>query len=124
MQDARIVEGVRVLVLGSGKAGHEINGLGVAEALGAAYELRRVVPRAPFLWMSPFGPVDPRERAIFEAPLPDIVIASGRVTVPYLRAFKRKAGARLLAVFLQDPRFSRATMDLIWVPEHDRIRGA
>jgi mitochondrial fission protein ELM1 len=124
MQDARIVEGVRVVVLGSGKAGHETNALGVAEALGAAYELRRVAPRAPFLWMSPFGPVDPRERALFEKPAPDIVIASGRVTVPYLRAFKRKAGARLLAVFLQDPRFARKTMDLIWVPEHDRLRGA
>ena len=26
----------------------------------------------------------------------------------------------MFAVFLQDPRFARATMDLIWVPEHDR----
>ena len=42
MPDAWIGEGVRVLVLGSGKVGHEINALGVAEALGAPYELRRV----------------------------------------------------------------------------------
>ena len=89
MQDARIGEGVRVLLLGSGKAGHEINAVGVAEALGAPYELKRVNPRKPFLWMSPFGPVDPRDAALFAPPLPDIVLASGRVTVPYLRAFKR-----------------------------------
>ena len=120
MQDARIGEGVRVLLLGSGKAGHEINAVGVAEALGAPYELKRVNPRRPFLWMSPFGPVDPREAALFEPPLPDIVLASGRVTVPYLRAFKRRG---VFAVFLQDPRFARASMDLIWVPEHDRHRG-
>ena len=123
MQDARIGEGVRVLLLGSGKAGHEINAVGVAEALGGSYEMKRVDPRKPFLWMSPFGPVDPRDAALFKPPLPDIVLASGRVTVPYLRAFKRIGGARVFAVFLQDPRFARAAMDLIWVPEHDRHRG-
>ena len=123
MQDARIGEGVRVLVLGSGKAGHEINAVGVAEALGAPYELKRVAPRRPFLWMSPFGPVDPRDAAVLKPPLPDIVLASGRVTVPYLRAFKRLGGSRVFAVFLQAPRFARASMDLIWVPEHDRHRG-
>jgi hypothetical protein len=123
MQDARIGEGVRVLLLGSGKAGHEINAVGVAEALGAPYELKRVNPRRPFLWMSPFGPVDPRDAALLKPPLPDIVLASGRVTVPYLRAFKRAGGARVFAAFLQDPRFARASMDLIWVPEHDRYRA-
>jgi hypothetical protein len=123
MQDARIGEGVRVLLLGSGKTGHEINAVGVAEALGAPYELKRVNPRKPFLWMSPYGPVDPRDAALLRPPLPDIVLASGRVTVPYLRAFKRAGGARVFAVFLQDPRFARASMDLIWVPEHDRHRG-
>jgi transcription elongation GreA/GreB family factor len=35
MQDARIGEGVRVLVLGSGKAGRKINAVGVAEARSA-----------------------------------------------------------------------------------------
>jgi len=123
MLDARIGEGVRVLVLGSGKAGHETNVVGVAEALGAPYELKRVKPRGPFQWMSPFGPVDPRDAAVLQPPLPDIVLACGRVTVPYLRAFKRRGGARVFAVFLQDPRFGRASMDLIWVPEHDRHRG-
>ena len=44
MQDARLDEGVRVLVLGSGKAGHEVNALGVAEALGGA--LRDAARRA------------------------------------------------------------------------------
>ncbi len=100
MQDARIGEGVRVLLLGSGKAGHEINAVGVAEALGASYELKRVNPRKPFLWMSPFGPVDPRDAALLRPPLPDIVLASGRVTVPYLRALqtrRRRARVRRLS---------------------------
>jgi mitochondrial fission protein ELM1 len=122
MQDALLGEGVRVLLLGSGKAGHEVNATGVAEALGVPYEMRPVNPRLFFVGLAPFGPVDPRDRpdALVNGPLPDIVIASGRVTVPYLRAFKR---AGVFSVFLQDPRFSRASMDLIWAPEHDRLRG-
>ncbi len=128
MRDALLGEGVRVLLLGSGKAGHEANAVGVAEALGAPYELRRVRPRRLFVWLAPFAPVDPRDRAgragsPLNGPPPDIVVGCGRVTAPYVRAFKRAAGRRVFAVFLQDPRFSRGIMDLIWAPEHDRIRG-
>lgn len=125
MQDALLGEGVRVLLLGSGKAGHEVNAIGVAEALGCPHEMRPVRPRRLYSGLAPFGPVDPRDRpdGLFNGPPPDIVIASGRVTVPYIRAFKRVAGTRIFTVFLQDPRFSRASMDLIWAPEHDRLRG-
>jgi hypothetical protein len=75
--------------------------------------------------MAPYGPVDPRDRSgpLFQTPPPDIVIASGRVTVPYIRAIKRASGGRAFAVFLQDPRFARREMDLIWIPEHDSHRG-
>jgi len=129
MSDALLGEGVRVLVLGSGKIGHEINALGVVEALGAPYELRRVEPRALFARLAPYGPIDPRDKpgaagSIFPHPLPDVAISSGRVTVPYIRALKRAAGPRVFAVFLQDPRHARSEMDLIWVPEHDSLRGA
>ena len=125
MQDALLDEGVRVLLLGSGKVGHEVNAIGVAEALGRPYEKRPVKPRRLYVGLAPFGPVDPRDWPddLVKGPPPDIVIASGRVTVPYIRAFKRVAGARVFTVFLQDPRFSRASMDLIWTPEHDRLRG-
>src|SRR5271156_1755743 len=116
MPDA-LLQGVRVLVLGSGKIGHEINALGIAEALGSPYELRRVEPRALFARLAPYGPVDPRDRpgaagSILPHPLPDLAIASGRVTVPYMRALKRAAGPRVFAVFLQDPRHARSEMDL------------
>ena len=62
MPDALLGEGVRVLVLGSGKIGHEINALGVVEALGAPYELRRVEPRAWYARLAPYGPVDPKDK--------------------------------------------------------------
>lgn len=115
-------------MLTSGKAGHEINCLGVAEALGAPYEVRVVAPRPLFIALSPYGPVDPKDRpdragSPLAPPFPDIVLASGRISVPYLRALKRAAGRKLFAVFLQDPRAWRAAMDLIWTPEHDRLAG-
>ena len=126
--DALLGEGVRVLVLGSGKIGHEVNALGVVAALASPYEMARVAPNFVFARMAPWGPIDPRHRpgmpaSPFRTPYADIVISSGRVTVPYLRAIKRFRGARVFTVFLQDPRYARAEMDLIWVPEHDSWRG-
>ena len=111
---------LRVLVLGSGRIGHEVNALGVVAALGGVCEMRRVAPRFPYGRLAPWGPVDPRDDAPLRGPAADIVLASGRVTVPYARAWKR-AGA--FVVFLQDPRWARGEMDLIWVPEHDALRG-
>ena len=125
MKDAQFGGPLRVVVLASGRIGHEVNALGVVNALGAPYEVARVAPRALFGRLAPFGPIDPRDRRgpLFTHPLPDIAIASGRVTVPYLRALKRRGGDRLFAVFLQDPRYGRRDMDLIWIPEHDAHRG-
>ncbi len=109
-----------VCVLGSGRIGHEVNARGVAEALGWPFEFRPVSPRYLYGRLAPWGPVDLHDPA-GGGEAPDIVIASGRVTVPYARAWKR-AGA--FVVFLQDPRWARREMDLIWVPEHDALRGA
>jgi mitochondrial fission protein ELM1 len=112
----------RALVLGSGRIGHEVNALGVVEALGLPYEMRPVMPRYPYARLAPWGPADPRDADALKGPAPDILIASGRVTVPYVRACKR-AHPRTFTVFLQDPRWARGEMDLIWVPEHDSWRG-
>lgn len=127
--DALLARGTRVLVLSSGKAGHEANSVGVAEALGVPYAIRIAAPRAFFAHLSPYGPLDPRNLpgragSVFAPPFPEIVIACGRITVPYVRAIKRAAGDAVFTVFLQDPRASRASMDLIWAPDHDRLSGS
>jgi mitochondrial fission protein ELM1 len=126
--DALLAKDARVLVLSSGKAGHEANSLGVADALGAPYGLRVVAPRALFARLAPYGPLDPRDRpgktgSVFPRPFPEIVIACGRVTVPYVRAIKRAAGRQVFTVFLQDPHAARTSMDLIWAPDHDGLAG-
>lgn len=111
----------RVLVLGSGRIGHEVNARGVAGALGIEPGFVTVRPRKLFELAAPWGPVDPADA--LRPPWPDIAIASGRVTVPYLRAIKSGSRGRTFTVFLQDPRAWRGSADLIWVPEHDSLRG-
>lgn len=115
-------------IITDGKAGDEGQCLGVAEALGLSPELRHVAPRAPWAWLAPWGPVDPREAPGREGgplagPLPDIAIASGRRAVPALAAVKRASGGKTFTVFLKDPRTGRGAADFIWVPAHDRLRG-
>jgi uncharacterized protein len=125
---AGLPPGTHVRVLTDGKAGDEEQCLGVAEALGVAAEVRRVAPRAPFAWLMPWGPIDPRERSRsadspIAPPFPDLAIASGRRAVPYLQALKRASGGRTLTVYLKDPRTGPRTADLIWAPTYDRVRG-
>ncbi len=119
------VPAIATLVIGSHKAGHEANALGVAEALGAPYRVERTEASRVFDALAPYGPVDPAawRRLAAAAAGATVAIACGRATVPYLRRLKRERGADLFAVFLQDPRTSRDVFDLIWVPQHDSLRG-
>ena len=120
--------GLITWVLTDGKAGDELQALSVAEALGLTPEIRRVKPRPPFTWAMPWGPIDPRERpgapgSPLALPYPDLLIASGRRAVAYLRFVKKASGGRTYTVFLKDPRTGPGTADLIWSPDYDRLRG-
>jgi uncharacterized protein len=130
----QVVSGARCWILSDGKAGDEAQCLGVSERLGLTADIRRIAPRKAYALLAPYGPIDPKDRSShagspLHGPLPDIVIASGRRTVPYLRHLKRRAdlsraGAALLTVYLKDPRIGMRAADLIWVPAHDPLRGA
>lgn len=115
-------------VVTDGKAGDEGQCLGVTDALGLVPEIRRVSPRPAFAWAMPFGPIDPRDRpdrgtSPIAPPFPDLVVASGRRAVPYMRAVKRASEGRTFTVFLKDPRTGPQSADLIWVPDYDDLRG-
>ena len=111
-----------------GKTGMDVQVRGVADALGLNYQSKHVTPRDPFRMLSPWGPVDPREQfgqpgSPFAPPFPAIALATGRLSIPYMRALKRRAGPGTYCVVLQDPKTGPSTADLIWVPEHDKRRG-
>lgn len=117
----------KIWVLTDGKAGDMVQALGVTEALGIVPEIRQVAPRKPWVWLMPKGPIDPKEDYLRDGspiaqPFPDLVIATGRRTVPYLRRV-RSLSPNTFTVFLKDPRTGAGTADFIWVPEHDTLRG-
>lgn len=115
-------------VLSDGKAGDELQCLGVVQTLGN-YVIKRIKPRQPWKLFMPFGPIDPGEASgkplsPIRPPFPDCVIASGRCSVPYLRYLKKQSGGRIFTVYLKDPRTGAQSADLIWAPSHDKIDGS
>lgn len=123
------LKGQPAWIFSDGKAGHESQCLGVASALGLEAIVKRINPTRVSKWAAPWGPVGRPEGfgkagSAFGPPWPVIALATGRTTIPYIRALKRRAGAATFTVVLMDPRTGPATADLIWVPEHDRLRGA
>ncbi|WP_209003540.1 mitochondrial fission ELM1 family protein [Labrenzia sp. CE80] len=115
-------------ILTDGKVGDEGQCVGVAEALEVPYELRHVRPKPPFSWLMPYGPIDPRERPSAQnspiaPPFPDLAIGSGRRAIAYLRHLKNASGGKTFTVCLKDPRTGSKAADLIWVPDHDALRG-
>ncbi len=115
-------------VLTDGKAGDEAQCLGVVDAMGLVPEVRRVAPRALVALGMPWGPIDPREAADrpgspVAPPFPDLLVASGRRAVPYVRAVKRLSEGRTFTLLLKDPRTGAGTADLVWVPDHDSLRA-
>jgi mitochondrial fission protein ELM1 len=113
-----------VWVLSDGRAGHEAQTLGLAEALGVAPRLVRIAPRRLIAALAPFGPVDPREASLLAPPFPDLVIACGRRTIPYLRHVKRASHGATFTVYVNKPASGRGTADLIVAPRHDGFSGA
>lgn len=108
-------------VLTNGMAGFETQALGIAEALGLVPQVKRVSPGAPYRWLAPHGPAAPAPG--IAPPWPDLLIASGRQSIPYARMIRRKSRGRTLTVILQDPRVSPRHFDLVWAPAHDRLEG-
>lgn len=122
---------MRAWVLTDGSAEDETRCLGVAEAVADRVERRRVAPRAPWSWIAPFGPMDPRDAPEFAAggPIsprggwPDVVVAAGRKAVPYLIPLKRASDARTATVLLGGTLAGPAVADIVAAPDGSRMRG-
>jgi mitochondrial fission protein ELM1 len=128
MARPRPLAGLKAWLITDDKAGMKVQAEGVATALGLDWELKQVAPRGIWRFIAPYGPPDPRDGIgpgkLLAPPWPDIAIATGRLSVPYVRALRKHAGVATFTVVLQDPKTGASTADLIWVPEHDRRRGA
>ncbi len=121
------LKGRRAWIITDGKAGMEVQVAGVAQALETNFEVKRVHPSRLWRLLAPWGPIDPGERfgkddSQFAPPWPDIALATGRLSIPALRAV-RKASRETYTVILQNPRTGAGSADLIAVPAHDTLTG-
>ncbi|MGQ0741929.1 MAG: mitochondrial fission ELM1 family protein [Alphaproteobacteria bacterium] len=112
---------MKTWILTNRMIGFESQTLGVAEALGVVPERKSVTPPAPWRWFAPWGPAAPNDE--IAPPWPELLIASGRQTVPYARKIRRLANGNTFVAILQDPRISPAQFDFVWAPLHDRLTG-
>lgn len=117
-----------ILIITDGKAGDEGPSRALGDALKGALHVVTVRPRLPWVGLMPWGPPDPFDWkrldliGLVRAHEIDLVIATGRRAVPYVRSLKARLPG-LFCVFLKDPRVSPTLADVIWVPSHDRLRG-
>jgi hypothetical protein len=124
----RPLAGARGWLITDDKVGMAVQARGVADALGLDYEHKEVAPTGLVRLLAPYCRPARSEHlgapgALFGPPWPDVMIATGRLSIPYIRALGQLAGPHTFTVVLQDPKTGARTADLIWVPEHDRRRG-
>ena len=117
---------LEVLILTDGKMGDLAQCRGLAQTLTDDEHIHEAVVTPGWLTAfplpnMPLSAVD-RQSGLLDIPA-DIVIASGRRTVPYLRTLGRRRNDAPFTVFLKDPRFNRKDFDLIWAPAHDGLSG-
>jgi len=108
-------------IISSGLVGCENQCLGIIERMGIKAELKRINPSNFLSLIAPYG------RPIFDkqlnAPWPDLAIAAGRRTIPYLRHIKRMSENKCKTIYLQDPKINSKAFDIVWAPLHDNIEG-
>ncbi|NQV55841.1 MAG: mitochondrial fission ELM1 family protein, partial [Rhodospirillales bacterium] len=103
--------------------------LGVAEALGHAYEVKKLgrssISNLPnvFFGRGLLG-LPAKDRRQIAPPWPNLVISGGRRTAPVARYIKHQAGGTCFLAHVMHPGWPGAgEFDLIAVPRHDRVEG-
>ncbi len=111
-------------IITEGMAGTENQCIGVANALGIDYEVKRVTLNEPWRTLSPYMGFERPCSFTPEItpPWPDILITSGRKSIAAARYIK-KVHPSAFSVHIQDPKISPSYFDLIAVPHHDGLRG-
>ncbi len=121
-----------IRIITDGKIGDLVQCRGVASRLTTSECIEEFVVKPDWFHALPlpFMPVQKSDRpglagSPLAEPFPDLVLASGRRTIPYLHALRRaRRNARSpVLVFLKDPRMGRGAADFVWAPVHDRLSG-
>jgi mitochondrial fission protein ELM1 len=115
-------------VLSDGKAGTEVQSLGLAEALRFEPEVKRIAIRAPWRWLPPGLWVQPLRSlasggARLAPPWPEVLIAGGRLTAAPALAVRRASRGASFTIQIQNAKVDPRRFDLVVAPQHDRLSG-
>ena len=111
-----------------GKAGMEVQCVGLAEALGYEPLVKRIQVTKPWRWLpprlvpDPLGAIGPK-RDPLAPPWPEVLISSGRQTVAPAMAIRRASQGRTFTVQIQNPVVDPQCFDVVVAPQHDRLTG-
>lgn len=126
--DINDISALSCWIVTDGKAGTENQCIGLANALGVKAEIKRVQLRAPWRWLTPYVKgfeeyAFSRKGSPIKGPWPQLLIASGRRSLPAVFAARRAMGDKITIIQLQDPKCDLSWFDLVAAPKHDMLEG-
>ena len=94
---------------------------GLTAKIGIKTKIINLKPSITLSYLAPFGLpiINPQ----VQPPWPDLAIAAGRKTIPYLRYIRKVSMKKCKTIYLQDPRIKSKNFDIVWAPKHDSVRG-
>ena len=115
---ARPLAGARAWLITDGKTGMDVQVAGVAEELGVLAEVKRVDPKGLWRFAAPWGPAQPSDRlgkpgSAFMPPWPDIAIATGRLSIPYIRAIRKAVSDAGATCVFAEPQFEPKLISVV-----------
>jgi mitochondrial fission protein ELM1 len=112
-------------IVTDGKAGMESQCLGLASALGLEVRLLQVKLRMPWRLFSPYlriGLENAIASPLLTPPWPDLLIATGRQSVP-ASLYLRRVSPVTRRIQIQNPGIDPRNFDLVIAPSHDSLMG-
>ncbi|MBL0319208.1 MAG: mitochondrial fission ELM1 family protein [Alphaproteobacteria bacterium] len=113
-----------VWVLADPRVGTSSQAIGIAEALGWPFEIKKltysplgVLPNI-ILGKSLFG-IDKQLSDTLTPPYPNVIIGAGRRTAPVAKYIKSQSNDPCFLIHTMDPETSYSDFDCVFLPEHD-----
>ncbi len=117
-----------IWIITNGRRGDIVQCRAIAEKLiqetGGNISEKELHPRTLWSFTAPFCPLDPLEKKKLHPPYPDLIVASGRRSVPAVRYIKKKTKGHCQTIFMKYPGVNTDKLGLSWIPEHDKRKGA
>ena len=128
MTTPRAVSGLECWVLTDGTIGMEVQGVGLARAIGIEPIVETIRPNPVLRLMPGLGRIPLVAPAVsggdpLTPPWPDLVISCGRRTAGASIAIRARSRRKSFTVHIQDPRISPSAFDVLVVPDHDPAKG-